>query len=76
MSDNFVALGSQQEKVLTPLNEDQIEYANELLEDRHPLRETDIREVFPWIGKATRYTPRDTAAVNDEFVADTEADAA
>lgn len=76
MSDDYVAEGSQPKKVLPPLSKDQIEYAHELLEELHPLEKTDVREVFPWLGAATCYTPKEANDVDDEFKADTEAGAA
>ena len=71
--ENYVADGVQQKKVLPPLNEDQVEYAHELLEELHPLEKTDVREVFPWLGAATCYTRKEDAQVDDNFHADNEA---
>ena len=53
-----------------PLNDDQIEYANELLEELHPLEKTPVREAFPWFGAVTCY--KKEAKVEGEG-ADTEA---
>jgi hypothetical protein len=53
MSDDYDRAPS--EKVYEPLNDEQIEYANELLEELHPLEKTPVREAFPWFGKATCY---------------------
>jgi len=56
--------------VFEPLNDDQIEYANELLEELHPLEKTPVREAFPWFGAVTCY--KKEAKVEGEG-ADTEA---
>ena len=47
-----------------PLNDDQIEYAKELLEELHPLEKTPYREAFPWLGVVTCYNK---AAVSDNY---------
>jgi hypothetical protein len=57
-------------KEFEPLNEGQIEYAHELLEELHPLEKTNVREAFQWLGAVTCYTPKQ-AGVSDE--ADNEA---
>jgi hypothetical protein len=69
--DNFVREEGTK-KEFPPLNEEQIEYAHELLEELHPLEATDVREAFQWLGAITCYTKKSAV---DDFVADNEAGA-
>ena len=59
MTDNYQAAGDGEKKVLPPLNDDQVEYAHELLEELHPLEKTDVRAAFPWLGAVTCYKPKE-----------------
>jgi hypothetical protein len=45
----------REEFKIPPLDQEQVDYAHEQLEELHPLAGTDIREAFPWLGLATCY---------------------
>mmetsp|Transcript_3107 Transcript_3107/g.3640 ORF Transcript_3107/g.3640 Transcript_3107/m.3640 type:complete len:211 (+) Transcript_3107:14-646(+) len=74
-SDNYHAPDEQPatKKVFAPLDENQTEYAHELLEELHPLETTPICEAFPWLGAAVCYRQKGQAAVDGEYIADNEA---
>jgi len=59
--------------VLPPLTPDQVEYAQELLEELHPLEKTPVCEAFPWVGKAVCYRKKEDSAAVGDFIPDNEA---